>query len=106
MGDVGGAVCFGKQPVVTDAMQAFWQHMDEEAADEFAGGQRHRLVAGRAVEAIVLVLEGDAVLVDGYEAAIGDGHAVGVAGEIAQDLLGSSERSFAVDHPLAVAQRF
>src|SRR5882724_5548648 len=58
---------FGKQPVVTDAMQAFWQNVDEEAPDELAGGERHRLVAGRPIEPIVLVPEGDAVLIGGYE---------------------------------------
>jgi hypothetical protein len=29
---------------------------------------------------------------------------MGVAGEVAQHFLGSAERSFAVDHPFAVAQ--
>jgi len=32
--DVVGASVFGEQPVVTDAVQAFWQDVDEEAADE------------------------------------------------------------------------
>jgi hypothetical protein len=47
--------------------------VDEEAPDELAGGERHRLVAGRPIEPIVLVPEGDAVLIGGYEPAIGDG---------------------------------
>jgi hypothetical protein len=28
---------------VTDAVEAGWQHMDEEAADELVGGERHDL---------------------------------------------------------------
>ena len=36
--DVVGASAFGKQAVVADAVQAFWQHVDEEAADELEGG--------------------------------------------------------------------
>src|SRR4029453_13297718 len=68
VGDIGGTVCFGKQPVVTDAMQAFWQNVDEEAADELVGGERHRLVAGRAVGPKVLVLEGAPVFIGGHGA--------------------------------------
>ena len=70
---------------------------------EFPGGrllgrQRHRLVPARSLDPIVLVLEGDAVLVDGQQPAIGDRDAVGVARQIAQHLLGSGERLFRVDH--------
>ncbi len=35
--DVVGASAFGEQAVVADAMQAFWQHVDEEAADVASG---------------------------------------------------------------------
>jgi hypothetical protein len=28
---------------VADAVQAFWQHVDEEAADELVCGERHSL---------------------------------------------------------------
>ena len=35
--DVVGASAFGKQAVVADAVEAGWQHVDEEAADELAG---------------------------------------------------------------------
>ena len=34
VGDVGGTVAFGKQPVVTDAMKALGQDVDQEAPDE------------------------------------------------------------------------
>jgi hypothetical protein len=40
-GDVVGASAFGKQAVVADAVEAFWQHVDEEATDELVGGERH-----------------------------------------------------------------
>src|SRR6185437_5300265 len=58
--DIGGASAFGEQAVVADAMQAFWQHVDEEAADELEGSERHLLVSIAALDAIVLPLEGDA----------------------------------------------
>ena len=75
--DVGGTIAAGKQPVAPNAMKALWQHMDQEATDKLVGRQRHRLVAAWSIDPIVLVPEGDAVVVGSYEAAIGDGHAVG-----------------------------
>ena len=47
--DVVGASVFGEQPVVTDAVQAFWQDVDEEAADELICGKRHLLVSVAAL---------------------------------------------------------
>ena len=54
----GGAVAAGEQAVVTDAMQALGQRMDEEAADELMGRQRHGLVAAGSFDPVVLALEG------------------------------------------------
>src|ERR1700746_3672958 len=62
-GDVVGASGFGKEAVVADAVQAFGQHVDEEAADKLVGGERHALVSIGALDAVVLPLEGDALLV-------------------------------------------
>jgi hypothetical protein len=36
--DVGGTVAAGKQPVVTDAVEAPGQHVHQEAPDELVGG--------------------------------------------------------------------
>src|SRR5215471_4103831 len=77
--DVVGAGAFGEQAVVADAVQAFWQHVDEEAADELEGPERHLLVSIAALAAVVLPLEGDALRIAGDQAAVGDGDAVGVA---------------------------
>jgi hypothetical protein len=76
----------------------------QEAPDELVGCQRHRLVAARPLDPIVLVLEGDAVLVGGQQPAIGDRDAVGVARQVAQYFLGSGERLLRVDHPIDLAQ--
>ena len=54
-------------------------------------------------DAVVLPLEGDAV-VDGDEAAVGDGDAMGVTRHIAQHLLGATERLLGLDDPIGVAQ--
>src|SRR4030088_3757385 len=90
--DVVGAGAFGKQAVVADAVEAFWQHVDEETADELVGGECHALVSIAALDAIVLPLEGDALLVAGDQAAVGDGHAMGVARQIGQHCLRPAER--------------
>jgi hypothetical protein len=74
-----GAVRAGKQAVVADAMEAFGQHVDQEAADELADVERHRGVAAGSLDPVVLDLERDAVLVDRDQAAVRDGDAVRVA---------------------------
>jgi len=67
--------------------------------------ERHDLPPVRSVDAVILPAEGDAFVFDRDQTAIGDGDAVGIAGEIAQHLLGSGERVLAVDYPFAFAQR-
>ena len=120
-----GALSRGMEWQATRALARCWRHdcrwqatrsaecdesalaaQDQEAPDELVGRQRHRLVAAWSIDPIVLVPEGDAVVVGSYEATIGDGHAVGVAREITQDLPGACERLSCVDHPLDLAQRF
>ena len=103
--DVVGADWAGQQAVVTDAMEALWQDVHQEATDELGGIERHHGVSFAPFEAVILPLEGDALVIEREEAAVGDGDAMGVAGEIAQDFRGSPEWAFAVDYPLAVTQR-
>src|SRR5258705_6850193 len=66
--NVSGSVAVGEQPIVSDAMEALRQHVDQEAPDELVSHQCHRLVAGGPLDPIVLVIEGDAVLVGGQAA--------------------------------------
>src|ERR1700676_4827105 len=80
--NVGGAGRSGEQAIVADAVESFGQDVDEEAADELTGGERHLLVSGASVGAIIFVPEGDAVLVQRDQPAVGDGDAVGVARQI------------------------
>jgi hypothetical protein len=51
MRDVDGARAFGEQAVVADTVEAFWQHVDEEAADELVRGERHAFVSIAARDA-------------------------------------------------------
>src|SRR3979490_107152 len=70
--DVVGAGRSGEQAVVADAMEALGEDVDQEAADELIGGERHPLVSRAAVGAVVLVPEGDAVLAASDQPAVGD----------------------------------
>src|SRR5215831_10113575 len=88
--DVVGAGGLCQQAVVADAMEALGQDVDEESADELVCGKCHPLVSISALAPVVLPLEGDAVLVECDQAAIGDGNAVGIAGEIGQHRLGGA----------------
>src|SRR5262245_28675240 len=83
-GEVLGALAIGEQAVVTDAVEAAGQYVDEEAADELIAGQRHDLDPLPSLGAIVLPPEGDAVVVEGDQPAVGDGDAVSVAAEIGE----------------------
>jgi hypothetical protein len=69
-GLAGGA---GEQAVVPDAMEAAWQDVEQEAADELVGRERHHLLPINAVAAIVIVAEGDAALVEGDQGSFAGG---------------------------------
>lgn len=82
----------GKQAVMPDAVEAARQDMDQEAADELIGGERHDLLTIGAVAAVVLVAEGDAALVKGDQAAVRDRDPVGVAGQVGEHRLRAGGR--------------
>src|SRR5712692_7068967 len=69
----------------------------QEAADELVGVEGHRL--SFVMVAIILPQEADAAVGESEEAAVGDGDAMGIAGEIIEHLLGSAERSLGIDDP-------
>ena len=57
-----------------------------------------------ATVGVILPAEGDALLVEGQQAMIGDGHAMGVAAEIAQHLHGTTEGGLGIDDPVVAVQ--
>jgi xanthine/CO dehydrogenase XdhC/CoxF family maturation factor len=65
-------------------------------------GQRHH--AFLVAVGVVLVAKGNLVVLEADQSVIGNGDAVGVAGKIAQDMLGAAERRFEVDHPVLPEQ--
>ena len=87
---------------MTDSMKAVGQHVHHIAADEFDCGERHDGVAGFvcALACWLSVAERDGLPIEAGHAGVADGHAVGVARQIADQLPRSGEGPFRVDIPL------
>src|SRR5262249_54071035 len=82
-----GAMAIGEQAVVTDAMEAGWEDVEQETAHELANVETHDLAAMTAVLAIVFPAETDMGRVEIEQTAVGDRDAMRIAREIGQDLL-------------------
>jgi len=91
-----------QQAVVADADEAFWQHVQKEAAQELYSVEGHDTLL--AAVGIIAPAEADAFAVESGEPVIADGHAMGVTAEIAKDMLGSSEWRPGVDVPVLSAE--
>jgi hypothetical protein len=91
------AAAAGEEAEVADADEATREYMQQEATQELIGRQRE--------ESFLVFTSGvspakrDLVILAGNESGIGNRNAVGVSAEIAQHLLGSTERRLAVDYP-------
>jgi hypothetical protein len=72
--------------------------MLHEAAEELFVGKRH--YAALAVMGVVLPSKADAAVVHRQEAMIGNGHTMGVASQVLEDVIRAAERLFGVDHPI------
>ena len=96
------AEAVGQQAVVADAHEASGQHVEEEAAQELAGVERHDALL--AAVGIIPPAEVDALAVEGDQAVVGDGDAMGVAAEIAQHMFRSAEGRLGIDDPVLVVQ--
>ena len=48
--------------------------------------------------------KGDLAIGKGHQAMVGDGHAMGVAAQILEHVLGAAEGAFGVDHPVLAEQ--
>ena len=100
---VFGPGVVGEQSVMTDAVEACGQHVNEEAPDELAGLQGHGLVAMTPFGTIVLPLEGDTGLIASEQSAVADGDPMGVTRQVSKHGLGTGERPLGIDHPVDLA---
>ena len=84
------------QTVIADFVQPLWQHVLQEAAEEFVPVQAR---AAPAVGGAVLVPDDDARLIDGKDAALGYGDAKHVAREVSEHCLRVVAPRLAIDNP-------
>jgi len=84
---------------MSDAVEAMWQDMEQEATDELVRRERHDALPLRTLPTVVFVAEGDAGIVVGDQTLIGDRDPVGVTREIGEHSLGAAERRLGIDHP-------
>ena len=53
---------------------------------------------------IVSPAEGDAIVLEGHEAVVGDRDTMGVAGQVVENMLGTAEGWLGVDDPVLLAE--
>ena len=53
---------------------------------------------------IVSPAEGDAIVLEGHETMVGNGDAMGVAGQVVENLFGTAEGWLGVDDPVLLAK--
>lgn len=101
--DEFGALAVGKQTKVADANEASRKNMEKESAQELIRSRSHD--TGSVLVGIVSPAKRDASLAGGNQATVGNGHAVGVAGKVVQNLSGSSEGPLGIHDPVLASGR-
>src|SRR5437899_5483825 len=81
------APAVGEEAEVANANQPLGQNVDEEASQELIRGNGHDLLL--AAVSIVSPAEGDAIVLEGHETMVGDGDAVGIAGQVVENMFGA-----------------
>src|SRR6267378_1416260 len=97
-GQESGAPAISQEAERADADKAVGQ----DAAQELLRGERHHSLL--ITVGIILPTESNLVMLESHEAVVGDGHAMGVAGEIAEDMMGTAEGGLGVDDPVLTEQ--
>ncbi len=90
------------EPKVTDTDKPVGQDMEQETADELLCGQADKPVGTRVL--VVPGTEGNGLPIEGHESLVGDGGAVGVMAQVAEDMLGTIERGLRVGIPFDSSQ--
>src|SRR5258708_5321253 len=97
-------MAIGQNAEVPDALEPGGQRVDEEAANELIGRQRHGAGLVLVLAAVVLPLESDLAVVGREQTLVGDSYPVGVAAQIFDHLRGSAKGRLGVDHPVLLSQ--
>ena len=72
----------GEQAIVTDPVKAAGQNVQQEAAHELVGNERHGFMTGLALGPLIFPAEGNTALVQGDESRVGYRHPVGITRQI------------------------
>ena len=88
---------------MADPHQAFRQHVQQKAPDELLGRQRHLSLL--AAVGVVPPAKRDLAVLHADEPMVGDGHPVGIARQVVQDMLRPAKRLLHIDHPLVLMER-
>jgi hypothetical protein len=89
---------------VPDVSEAFRKNVNQKSTDEFVGVKSHHL--GFVVRSIVFPVKTDLAILAGEKTIVGDGDATGIATQIVQNLVRSSEGAFGVHSPIHIGDRF
>jgi len=98
----GVGVSRREQPEVADANESPWKYVKEKASNELRCGQTDRPVGDRL--RIDPGTEGNGLRIEGKDALVGDGGAMGVAAEIVVHVHGALEGRFGVGVPFDSSQ--
>jgi hypothetical protein len=90
-------VPIGKISEVADAYEALREQVEQETTQELFSWEFH--LAFYVSMGAIPPAECDLAIFEGNQAAIGNGHAMGVVPEIAEYILRAAKRPFAVSHP-------
>lgn len=92
------SVPVAQQSVIADLHELIGKYVQEKATNELEGVEGHE--PGLAFLCRVTYPKGDIVCSYPYDSVVRDGHTVGVAAEVLDDMGCASERFLAVDNPL------
>jgi hypothetical protein len=100
LGELLLAYPVGQEAEVAQPVEAVGWNMEHQPPQEFHGLEREGTQAVATL--VILVAEGDQAVRQGDEPMVRDAHAMGIAGEILEHVLGLPEGLLGVDHPLLV----
>ena len=93
----------GQEAEEADAHEAMRKHMEQEAAQELLRRHGHQLLF--AAVGVILPAERHLTIGEINEPMIGDGDAMGVAGQIMKNVLRAAERRLGVHDPVLAEER-
>ncbi len=96
------AVAVGEQAEVADLDEAGGQNVKQEAADELGCIEAHD--AAPVVVPRIAPAKAHLAVLQAEQPTVGDGDAMGVAGQVLEHMFGTAEGRLGVDYPLLAAQ--